>query len=206
MAKKEDFLKEICEALYNKGNHSKPNYNFFKDTDFYDFMTEMYRTLGGIEEKTPLNTGKYDIDLEDCIIELDEENHFNRYRLITLNSPIYKDWKNFNVTDYQQYCIDYEAKCCMYGGYWNNPSSDKQYGISSNKGDLDGNGPSRWKQRAFYDFAKDVYSMVTGVPVIRISIYDTYQSQSINSLILQEKEEELKQYIKMRRKICALKD
>lgn len=201
-------MKGICFRLYKnkKGNHSKPNYKFFEDAGYYDFMTEMYRTLGGEEPKTPFNIGKFDIDLEDCIIELDEENHFNRYRLITLESPMYKDWKCFNVTDYQKYCDEYEKKCCTYGGYWNNSSSDKQYGGSSNKGDLNGKGSSRWKQRAFYDFVKDVYSMVTGVPVIRISIYDTYQSQSISDLILQEKEEELKQYIEIKRRKLALKE
>ena len=38
---------------------------------------------------------------------------------------------------------------------------------------FDGNGSSRWKQRAFYDFLKDVASLVEGKPLIRISIYET---------------------------------
>lgn len=198
MPRKQDYLKRVCLGLYNSGNHNKPSDRVFREANFHSVIADMYRALGGKQDEAPLNIGKYDIDLEDFIIEFDEENHFNRYRLKTLSSPIYKDWKNFKVTDYQQYCTNHEDKCRTYGKFWHTNSSDKQYGISSFYGVLDDIGSSRWKQRAFYDFVKDVYSIAINTPIIRISIYDIYHAQTILSLIQQEREIELMQYIENR--------
>ncbi|MBO5157331.1 MAG: hypothetical protein J6C05_09435 [Prevotella sp.] len=198
MAKKQNYLEKICSGLYNSGHHNKPNDKEFRDANLYSTILGMYRNLGGKLHEIPLNIGKYDIDLENVIIEFDEENHFNRYRLETFNSPIYKDWKNFNVTNYQQYCTKYENECRTYGKFWNTDSSDKQYGMSSPKGVLNNIGSSRWKQRAFYDFVKDVYSIVINTPIIRISIYDIYHEQTILSLIQQKREIELTQYVENR--------
>lgn len=198
MAKKQDYLKRLCLGLYDSGSHDKPSDSVLIEKNLYSVITDMYRALGGKQDEVPLNIGKYDIECKDFIIEFDEENHFNRYRLKTLSSPIYEDWCNFTVTDYQQYCTKYEDKCRTYGKFWQTNSSDKQYGISSPCGSLDGIGSSRWKQRAFYDFVKDVYSTAINTPIIRISIYDIYHAQTILSLIQQERETELMQYIKNR--------
>lgn len=198
MAKKQDYLKRLCLGLYDSGSHKKPSDSELKEKNLYSVVADMYGALGGKQNEVPLNTREYDIDLKDFIIEFDEENHFNRYRLKTLNSLIYKDWKNFKVADYQQYCTKYEDKCCTYGKFWRTDSSDNQYEMSSPNGVLDGIGSSRWKQRAFYDFVKDVYSIVINTPIIRISIYDIYHAQTILSLIQQERETELMQYIKNR--------
>lgn len=195
MPEKQDYLKRICLGLYNSGNHDKPNDKVLKDTNLYSTITDMYEILGGKQKKVPLNVGKYDIDLENFIIELDEENHFNRYRLKTLSSLIYRNWKNFNATDYQQYCKQYEDRCRTYGKFWNTVFSDKQYGVSSPNGVLEGVGSSRWKQRAFYDFVKDVYSIAINIPFIRIPIYDIYHSKTILTLIQQKREKELMQYV-----------
>lgn len=198
MPKKQEYLKQICLDLYKQGNHKKPNDKVFRTNNFYSIIAEMYAMLGGKQDKVPFNTGKYDIDLENFIIEFDEENHFNRYRLETLSSSIYKDWKNFKVTDYQLYCTKFEDKCRTYGKFWHTEASDKQYGMSSPNGVLQGTGSSRWKQRAFYDFVKDVYSIVVNIPIIRISIYDMYHTQTVLNLIQQKQEEKLRQYIKSR--------
>ncbi len=198
MPEKQDCLKRICLGLYKQGNHNKPSDKVFRDSGLYRIIAEMYEILGGKQDKVPLNIGKYDIDLENFIIEFDEENHFNRYRLKTLSSPIYKDWKNFKVTDYQQYCTKYEDRCRTYGKFWNTDSTDKQYGVSSPNGVLEGCGSSRWKQRAFYDFVKDVYSIAVNIPIIRISIYDIYHTQTILNLIQQKQEAEIRQYIRNR--------
>jgi len=198
MPNKQDYLQHICFGLYKQVNHNRSIDKTFINNDLYDAITEMYAILGGKLDKVPLNIGKYDIELESFIIEFDEENHFNRYRLKTLSSPIYKNWKNFKVIDYQQYCTKYEDRCRTYGKFWHTDSSDKQYGGSSPNGILGGIGPSRWKQRAFYDFVKDVYSIAVNIPIIRISIYDIYHAQTILSLIQHKQEEELRQYIKSR--------
>lgn len=202
MPKKQDYLKSICIRHYNAGNHRKPSCKELVGCDLYSDITEMYRSLGGKLETVPLNIGSYDIDLKDFIIELDEENHFNRYRSETLRSPLYdNDWKNFNVADYKQYCEKYEGGCLTYGKYWGTPSSDKQFGISSPNKDLAGVGASRWRQRAFYDFVKDVYSIVANVPIIRVSIYDIYKTNTIHALIQQEQENEILEYVESRVKI-----
>lgn len=105
------------------------------------------------------------------------------------------------MADYKQYCEIYEGGCLTYGKYWSTPSSDKQFGISSPNKDLAGVGASRWRQRAFYDFVKDVYSIVANVPIIRVSIYDIYKTNTILALIQQEQENEILEYVESRVKI-----
>lgn len=40
-------------------------------------------------------------------------------------------------------------------------------------GELTGNGAPRWKQRAFYDFVKDLTPLLLDILVVRISIWDS---------------------------------
>lgn len=54
------------------------------------------------------------------------------------------------------------------------------FGLSHSEGILIGNGSSRWKQRAFYDFVKDASTLLTQIPVIRLSIYDTVKYENTN--------------------------
>lgn len=51
-------------------------------------------------------------------------------------------------------------------------SCEKMFGPAQQKGCLIGNGSPRWKQRAFYDFFKDISCLVTKIPVVRLSVYD----------------------------------
>lgn len=195
MGKKESILSSTCLRLYGNGNHEKPNLEIIKRSGFYDEVCRVYKELGGQLDEFPAKPGPWDIDLEKCIIELDEENHFNRYRLITLESPIYEDYENFNVKDYKKYSKSYEKKCPTGQKRWSNPSSDRQFGESGINGDFSGNGPSRWKQRAFYDYLKDVYSLITGTPVIRISIYDQFGNKSIKQILDEQDSMKLKRFL-----------
>ncbi|MBI9037707.1 MAG: hypothetical protein JEY97_06195 [Bacteroidales bacterium] len=138
-------------------------------------LIKVYQSLGGILKVVPVRFGSWDIITESFIIELDEEQHFNRYRKITLGSSIYEDYKHFDVEKYKEYCEKKESVCLKkagYGGYWKNNSTEKQFGLAAEKGDFSGNGSPRWKQRAFYDFCRDFYSIVCDIPVYRFSIYD----------------------------------
>ena len=138
-------------------------------------VERVYRKLGGIMDEVPLRFGGWDIILKDFIVELDEEQHFNRYRAETLNSFVYSVVKGFHSADYIIYCTDYERECirkACWGKYWANDSTAKQFGPSGDAGDLSENGSSRWKQRAFYDYLKDVFSVIYGLRLIRISVYD----------------------------------
>lgn len=200
MAKKQDLLKEICFAHYKCGMHPKMNYYQLLQSEYYDEVFEMYKKLGGTLSEVPVRVGAYDIDTRNFIIELDEENHFNRYRLATLDSTIYLENKNIDVSKYRVFCNQYENKCCTHGKYWENPSTQRMFGGSSVDGNFGIDAPSRWKQRAFYDFIKDVTSIVLGIPILRISIYDQYKGYTIESLIKGGSENALIEYIDERLK------
>lgn len=129
----------------------------------------IYRQLGGTAEV--LSAGRWDFSAGALLIELDEQEHFNRYRTLTLESP----WAGSLpwTTDYGLYCRSMEAKCRAYSGYWSNPSADRQFGGSDAPGIHGPLGTSRWKQRAVYDALRDAWAVATCRPLARISIYDT---------------------------------
>ena len=198
MKKKENYLRGLCNRLYGIGAHSKPTLEFFRTSDRYEEICNIYKALGGVLDTPPVNPGAWDIDTPSFIIELDEENHFNRYRAITLDAPLYQNFKNFDVKEYRKYCRSYESKCPKTQGRWSKPSADVQFGASGPEGDFSGNGPSRWKQRAFYDYLKDVFSVLTGIPVIRISIYDKAGYSTVGQLLDEENGAKIKQHLNSR--------
>jgi hypothetical protein len=52
---------------------------------------------------------------------------------------------------------------------------EAQFGEASQSKDLRGNGSPRWKQRAFYDFVKDLSPLLIHVPVVRVAVWDTVE-------------------------------
>ncbi|MBR2932102.1 MAG: hypothetical protein IKC30_05150 [Rikenellaceae bacterium] len=198
MAKKQTYLAQVCQAHYGKGNHSKLSANELQASAYYDEIMNIYKRLGGILDVAPTRVGAYDIDTPNFIIEFDEENHFNRYRLSTLNSTIYTNNRNVNIENYKKFCKNYEHNCLTYGKYAHNSSTDKQFGNSVIDLDLLDQNRTRWKQRAFYDFIKDVTSIIIGVPIIRISIYEKYKGVKIEDLINRQCKELLIEYINLR--------
>ena len=194
---RQDYIKCICIGRYGKGSHSSPSL-LMLGADMKKEVDRVYSDLGGLLPETPFRFAKYDVDLEDFIIELDEQEHFNRFRLKTLKSSIYKQFNNFNVVEYQSFCRKYESHCRRHGGFWENASTKKQFSQS----EIDGQqGETRWKQRAFYDFVKDAYSITANVPIIRISIYETVNGYTINDLIMNHRKETLLEYIDHRYQI-----
>jgi hypothetical protein len=139
-------------------------------------VAEVFQRLGGVEGTIRINPGSWDCITDGIVVELDETRHFNRYRLTTLDSPIYKQLSSFPFDCYQMYCRSHEAQCLLdagYGGYWSNPSCVTQFGPGGEPKMLDGCGAPRWKQRAFYDFLKDLSPLALGLPVARISVWDS---------------------------------
>ena len=135
----------------------------------------VYRELGGCLDEVPARVEPWDTNVSGIAVELDEDLHFNRYRSITLDSPLYAELANFPLGVYQTYCADYEEQCLKaghYGGKWTNASCEKQFGKSSPPGKLSIGGASRWKQRAFYDFIKDLAPLTIEIRMARISIWD----------------------------------
>lgn len=189
----------------------KPQMEDIEKADLYSAVTKVYKELGGILDIFPCNVGKYDLALDNYIIELDEEAHFNRYRLVTLNSIIYAQNNSFSVETYKSYCKNHEDFAIRRrsgGGFWTNPSTEKQFGKASKNRDLSGNGSPRWKQRAFYDFLKDLVPLLYGIPLIRISIYDEYDAGdgkriSVNNILNNSDERHFKLiYDEINRRIC----
>jgi hypothetical protein len=148
--------------------------------DFIGPVMKVYDELGGRLLHWPLNLRRWDLEfsskrIKNIAIELDEHLHFNRYRAVTLESPMYSKLSDFPRRPYTAYCAAHEGACLKAGRYgrrWSNPSCEYQFGPPSPPGVLAGNGAPRWRQRAFYDFVKDLSPLVAGVKVVRIAIWD----------------------------------
>jgi len=176
MGKRQEILINLLKTQSSKVNCaviSKPTVIDFKKSKCYNELLKIYRSLGGGQPEIPFNIGAYDCTIDGTIVELDEENHFNRYRLLTLQSDNYSSNSILVKDNYLSFCKAYESKCQARGGYWSSPSSEKQFGKSDEPGQFIKGGSSRWKQRAFYDLLKDHIPQLLGVPVKRISIYDS---------------------------------
>ena len=170
--KKENILKQVVLQEYGEKKHSKLTKSQLSlSPELYSEVKSMYKELGGTQEDPPLTFGPWDISTPEFIIELDEENHFNRYRLQTLNSNIYQSIKGFPLEAYK------------FGGYWKSDSSENLFMKSNDNGCLNGAGSSRWKQRAFYDFLRDITGVISGIPVIRLSIYQTFKGKKVQDII-----------------------
>ncbi len=182
--KKEKILNQVVLQEYGEKKHSKLTKSQLSlSPELYSEMKSMYKELGGTQEDPPLTFGPWDISTPEFIIELDEENHFNRYRLQTLNSNIYQMINGFRLDEYMRFCTLYESGCRKHGGFWKNNSSEKLFVKSDDNGCLDGAGSSRWRQRAFYDFLRDVTGLIKEIPVIRLSIYQTFKGRKVYDII-----------------------
>ncbi len=138
-------------------------------------IEEMYRRLGGIEPRCPSNVGGWDIPLASCAVEFDGEQHFNRYRQLTLDCTLYKELPLFPLDLYRKFCREREPECrkkASGGKYWTSPSAETQFGPSDSRGLLGASGSARWKQRAFYDMLRDFALLVGAPPVARMSVWD----------------------------------
>lgn len=171
--------------------------NLLINSDYYEEIQDVYKKLGGQQDEFPINHGKYDLILNDIVIELDEQLHFNRYRKITLESDAYKDIKHFPLDRYIYYCEAHENKCLSAGGFggkWSNNSCERQFGLAGSLKNLEGNGAPRWKQRAFYDFIKDIGSFIIRQKLIRLSIYDMINTKHGKILLIDILNKEQYQY------------
>ena len=160
------------------GRSRRPNYDDFCSANLQAAILEVYRELGGRNQKPRVATGPWDIETEHFFIELDEEQHFNRYRAKTLSSTIYDKLStaHLNRASYLNLCSSKELTCLKERrpGYWSKPAAEKEFGPSRKIGDLIGLGSSRLRQRAFYDFIKDISSLCQPIVIKRISVWDIF--------------------------------
>lgn len=145
-----------------------------------------YKSLGGVLTSAELNLRPWDLEFDGVAVELDEYLHFNRYRAITLQAPEYALLPRFPNAVYQDFCHRFELLCLGAGGYggkWSKPSCERQFGVGSAPKVLEGGGAPRWKQRAFYDFVKDLAPLVVGVKVARVAIWDVVMDSGTRRLV-----------------------
>lgn len=171
------------QGMITKGRVAYPRLSDLRHSDLAPAVSNVYRALGGKLDEAPLNLRAWDIEFEGMAVELDECLHFNRYRLITLMSPAYSSLPRFPLAVYQQYCRDYESQCLRdgsWGGRWSNSSCDAQFGKAGPKKQLIGSGASRWKQRAYYDFVKDLSPNIVESTVTRLAVWDEIEDEGGN--------------------------
>lgn len=172
---------EILSGILN--NHFEPGSNPGNSISLIDLkkaglvneVSRIWKKLGGQGEDHPLEFGGWDLLFAGLIVELDEEQHFNRYRNTTLGSFLYHIFNGCDITDYTKYCVIHEPDCLRkssWGKYWTSPSSEKYFGHPGFNGNLTENGSPRWKQRAFYDYLRDVFAISYQIRLVRVSIYD----------------------------------
>jgi len=138
-------------------------------------VLDLYRALGGsAEEFVVFRPGVWDIVLADgLIVELDEEQHFNRYRHATLE-PAWSDALPW-ASDYRRYSGEHEAsalKKARRGGYWASRSTERMFGPADAPGVFGDSGSPRWKQRALYDAMRDALAASGEVRLARVAVWD----------------------------------
>jgi hypothetical protein len=175
----ETLLKKKGQATHKK--LATPKDADIERADLRSDISSVYKSLGGVGD-FKLNLRSWDIAFEGIAIELDEYLHFNRYRFRTLESSLYTRLPGFPLEEYVKYCSDHEGRCLSagsYGGRWTNKSAERQFGPAGNKKELNGAGAPRWKQRAFYDFVKDLSPILIGVHLVRIAVWDKIHDNGI---------------------------
>ena len=146
----------------------------------------LYRRLEGRGESPKLRPGGWDLAFDsNLLVELDEELHFNRYRLMTLDPGWAESlpWRN----DYIGYCDDREVDCLSAGTWgqrWSNSSCEAMFGPADPPGILRSRGAPRWKQRALYDAVKDAFALSsTEMRLARLAVYDRVGGIEIGAVL-----------------------
>lgn len=65
---------------------------------------------------------------------------------------------------------------------------------------LEINSSPRWRQRAFYDYIRDVFALIYRIPVIRVSIYDKIvvngQTKTVGNILQDGNSSDLNEIVK----------
>lgn len=167
-----------AKASISSGQIPYPRRADIESSKYVEEVECVYRELGGKKRAFPLRLRKWDLEVNGVAVELDEYLHFNRYRAVTLTSGAYQDLTCFPLALYKTYCKTYEERCLRAGSYgrkWTSPSCESQFGRGPKPRDLSGRGAPRWRQRAFYDFVKDLTPLVLRKPLVRVAVWDTVE-------------------------------
>jgi hypothetical protein len=187
MGTRQDALTQLlAEAGYQPAStrSMRPHLEGLRSEDRKEIL-RLYRALGGILDAPRLRPGPWDSVLEGgLIIELDESQHFNRYRRKTLEPPWAQQlpW----CEPYMRYCVQYEAACIAergWGSYWTSVATERMFGPAGPTRLLDGPGAPRWKQRALYDAMRDIAAVGSRVRLARLSVYDVVGGASLAEML-----------------------
>ncbi|WP_199203521.1 hypothetical protein [Mycobacterium sp. shizuoka-1] len=144
-------------------------------TEAQSAVIAVYDVLGGLQPMQALRPGAWDLSFDGgLVIELDEELHFNRYRITTLQPAVSTKlpWRDA----YLDFCTRYEAHCLQVGRWgkrWTSPSCEAMFGPAGETGALQEAGAPRWKQRALYDAIKDIAASDSQTwRLARLSVWD----------------------------------
>ncbi|SFI50920.1 DUF7255 family protein [Albimonas pacifica] len=147
-------------------------------------VMQVYRALGGKMDEPPgTHVGGWTLAYGDMAVALDGELHFNRWRAQTLEAPAYRALAHFPTRKYLDFCASFERQALdagIVGGRWTTQSAEIQFGASAAPGELSGAGSARWRQRAFFDFVKDLAPLACRVPMARIAIWDRVAFSSVS--------------------------
>jgi hypothetical protein len=145
-------------------------------------IMDLYRALGGIQHRPTFTPGGWDCPLVNgLIVELDELQHFNRYRAATLEPgwTIELPWRQ----PYLEYCAAREGDCLRAKagrGFWSTPKAGLMFeAATTGVKTLDGPGSPRWKQRALYDAMRDIAAVSGVVRLARLAIFDRVGDASL---------------------------
>lgn len=175
-------------------------------------LQQVYESLGGIGARPCIEIKGYQMTFGKFVVELDDQLHFNKYRLITLRNDIYEQLHGIDVNKFRMYCRKFEKECLKSGtskGIWTNNQAEKCFGPAETPGDLGLNGASGWKLFAYQQFVKDLFAARHKVRLLRLSIWDEImfnrQLIKLNDLLLNPGKEEAELLLKfIERKIIRL--
>lgn len=158
----------------------------------WDYVDQLLDLLDAYDKYETLTPDAWDMVLlpDSTYVELDEENHFTRYRRRTLE-PEWScalPWRDA----YLGYGDKFEHRARTDGRFWKPKrrvdggpqKAERIFGEAADRGNFDGNGSPRWKIRALYDAAKDLCAIDGSVRLARLSIYDMIGGVPLGELLL----------------------
>ncbi|EON76473.1 hypothetical protein ADIS_2923 [Lunatimonas lonarensis] len=175
-------VNHLLRALDTKGQEYVPDCRIEVSGSIWDTTSESlleagYRSIGGLGNPPKLRQLRLDFQIDRCLFVFDDEVHFNRYRLETLQTGLYGAFYFPWQGSYVRLCRQFERQCLQAGmqeRVWYGPPLAAQcFGNAEPPGDLSGNGSSGWKLNAYNDLQYDLISRLQGYKLIRISGYET---------------------------------